>query len=550
MKPFVQWVDEGNFWIRGSYDPVKDIDAPRGPLQLLPHQRRILGHCLTPKLIDGIWKLPYTTVIYSCPKKSGKTTIGAAVGSWFTEEAVDNSTTFCLAGDYEHAMGRMFDDLLFDGQFTRTLQPNPKLAKQPRKDLLTYPDGKTIQALAQEYKSASGSRHALTLWDELWTYVSDTSRRMWVEMTPIKIPGVPVSLRFVATYAGFEGESDLLWDLYDKIINEGTAVAGLEDIAHASGEPTCWENGRMFAYWDSAHRMPWQTEDYYLEQMASGMKANEYARLHENRWTSGSEPFMPIKWWDDVMVLDKSLEYDVENDRRQLPVVLGCDASTKHDSTAVVGVQYDYVADQLSIAFHRIWTPTPEEPMDFEKTLEQYILDRHNEGFNIAAIVYDPTQLHRSMTRIGAIIPNVMEFPQTVRNMTGASETLYNLFKNQKLWVYPDVELREHMKHAQAEDKGKGFRIVKPRKAAVHHTDAAIALAMAAYMAYKTHGVDTSKDIKIEVPFADSSEWQDDQAKTVHEQKELPPELREGGLSETEFDSYWNEFVKPDGVNT
>ncbi len=271
MQSFVDWVDAGNFWIRGSYDPIKDIDAPRGPLMLLDHQRRILGHCLTP---DENGQLPYTTIIYSCPKKSGKTTIGAAVGAWFTEQSVDNTTSFCLAGDYEHAMGRMFDDLRFDAQHLRPGFLKGKLSKMPRKDLLTYHDGKNIQALAQEYKSASGSRHALTLWDELWTYVSDTSRRMWVEMTPIKIPGVPVSLRFVATYAGFEGESDLLWDLYDKIINEGTPVSGLEDIQHDSGEPVCYSNGRMFAYWDSAHRMPWQTEDYYLEQMASGMKAN------------------------------------------------------------------------------------------------------------------------------------------------------------------------------------------------------------------------------------------------------------------------------------
>ena len=214
MKSFVDWVDEGNFWIRGSYDPIQDIAAPRGPLQLFDHQREILGHCLTPNA-EG--RLPYTTVIYSCPKKSGKTTIGAAVGAWFQEEAVDNTSVFCLAGDYEHAMGRMFDDLLFDAQHPRPLSLNGKLSKSPRKDLLTYQDGKTIQALAQEYKSASGSRHALTLWDELWTYISETSRRMWIEMTPIQIPGVPVSLRFVSTYAGFEGESDLLWSLYDKL---------------------------------------------------------------------------------------------------------------------------------------------------------------------------------------------------------------------------------------------------------------------------------------------------------------------------------------------
>ena len=801
MIPYVDWIDQGNFWVRGSYNPFTDEEKAQGPLILAQHQRDILGHCLTPGLEKGIWRMPYTTIIYSAPKKSGKTTIGASAGAWFTDQAVANTESFCLAGDYEHAMGRMFDDLLFDAKYGREAFPNGKLRLKPTKDLLSYPDGKTIQAIAQEYKTASGSRHALTLWDELWslvpgtrvltadlrwvsveeikigdklasfdeearprhrqrhwqtgtvlgvgrkrspiielvlstgenlrstpihkylareyqtgnktvwrtaqdmvigdklpryfkpweepktidearkrgymaaaydgegslivdgnryrlefaqnpnamretflqyanedglqisyievrpggcakyrisrhtevartlglyrpqrlmnkfnygqlgvmhsigdvsvvainylpdeeiipicvdtktyisegyashnTYISDSSRRLWVEMTPVRIPGVPTSLRFVSTYAGFEGESELLWDLYTQIVLEGEPVPELEHIQHASGEPTCWRNGRMFAYWDSAHRMPWQTEDYYLEQLASGMKPNEYARLHENRWTTASEPFMPISWWDKVAVLSGSLEYDVKNPRRQLPIIIGCDASTKHDSTAIVAVQYDYEADMLYTAFHRIWKPSPTEPMDFEHTLERYILERHNEGFQIAAIVYDPTQLHRSMTRLGTLLSSniIQEFPQTLKNMTAASETLYNLFKNQKILVYKDDELREHLKHAMAEEKGRGFRIVKPAKAAIHHTDAAVALAMAAFVAYKTHGYDLSKPIVVEMPFGDSSSIQEKTPEQIQEEAHLPPQLRSGGMTLEEFEQNWKKHVKRDGTN-
>lgn len=549
MKPYVEWIEEGNFWVRGAYDPVTDKESPRGPLRLLDHQKRILGHCLTPYEENGVWKLPYTTIIYSCPKKSGKTTIGASVGAWFTDQSVANTESFCLAGDYEHAMGRMFDDMLFDAKATRDNWPKGKLAKLPTKDLLTYPEGRSMQAIAQEYKTASGSRHALTLWDELWTYVSESSRRLWVEMTPIRIPGVPTSLRFVSTYAGFEGESDLLWDLYQQIVINGEPIEELRDIVHPSGEPTCTRNGRMFAYWDSAHRMPWQTEDYYLEQLNSGMKLNDYARVHENQWVTGSEPFMPISWWDKVTVLEQPLDIDVKNPRRSLPVVIACDASTKHDSTAVVGVQYDFAEDMIYLAFHRIWTPTPNEPMDFEHTLERFILDRHNDGFNIVAIVYDPTQLHRSMTRIGTYIQNVTEFPQTIKNMTGASETLYNLFKNQKIMVYPDAQFRDHMKYAMADETGKGFRITKPLRAAHHHTDAAVALAMASYYAYKTHGYDSSIPLKIEVPFSDGSQFVERTLGEINEEENLPPQLRAGGLSQSEFDKEWEKYVKREGLN-
>ena len=539
MKSYIDWVAEGNFQIRGHYNPITNEEATKGPLMLLPHQKDILGHTLTPELIDGVWTLPYTTVIYSCVKKSGKTTIGASVGAWAMDEFVLNTEAFCLAGDYEHAMGRMFDDMLFDAK------ESGKLIRANKKDLLSYDDGKYMQALAQEYKSASGSRHALTLWDELWTYVSDSSRRLWIEMTPIKIPGVPLSLRFVSTYAGFEGESDLLWDLYKMIILEGDPVPELSHIVHATGEPTCYSRGRMFAYWDSVHRMPWQTEDYYLEQLASGMTQNEYARLHENAWSSGSEPFMPIEWWDKAEGLEGTLEYDTKNERRRLPVVVACDASTKHDSTALVGLQYDYDTDKVYLAFHRIWTPTPDEPMDFEATLERYLLERHNEGFNITSIVYDPTQLHRSMMRLRKVFHQVEELPQTLNNMIAASETLFGLFKNRKILVYPDEELRDHIKYAMAEDKGRGFRIVKPKKAAHHHTDAAIAMAMEAYEVMKSGGFDVSQDIKVEVPFSDGSQWAAKDSLSEHEAENLPPQLRSGGLTEDEYNQLWEANVDP-----
>ena len=540
MQSYIDWIADENFEIRGHYNPVTDVESASGPLMLLPHQVDILGHTLTPYLEDGKWKLPYTTVIYSCVKKSGKTTIGASVGSWAMDTFVPNTEGFCLAGDFEHAMGRMFDDMLYDAKDAS------KLSATPRKDLLKYEDGRYMQALAQEYKSASGSRHALTLWDELWTYTSDGSRRLWVEMTPIKIPGVPLSLRFVSTYAGFEGESDLLWGLYKMIVLEGEPVPELAHIVHDSGEPTCYRNGRMFAYWDSAHRMPWQTEDYYLEQLASGMSQNEYARLHENAWSTGSESFMPVKWWDAAEKLEGSLEYDVKNPRRKLPVVVACDASTKHDSTALVGLQYDYDSDLVTLAFHRIWTPTPDEPMDFEHTLERYLLERHNEGFNITSIVYDPTQLHRSMTRLGTVFDNVEEFPQTLNNMISASETLYGLFKNQKIAVYPDEDLRAHLQYAMAEDKGRGFRIVKAKKAAHHHTDAAVAMAMAAHQVMKTGGFDVSKEIRVEVPFSEDSEWGPvENEEAMAEQLGLPYQLRDAGMNQSEYDAEWERRVDP-----
>jgi hypothetical protein len=46
----------------------------------MPHQREILELAFT---FDENGRLPYDTVIYSCPKKSGKTTLNAALTLWW-----------------------------------------------------------------------------------------------------------------------------------------------------------------------------------------------------------------------------------------------------------------------------------------------------------------------------------------------------------------------------------------------------------------------------------------------------------------------------------
>ena len=45
-------------------------------------------------------------------------------------------------------------------------------------------------------------------YDELWGYTSESSTPIWEELTPV--PTRRNSIRLVTTYAGFEGESQLL----------------------------------------------------------------------------------------------------------------------------------------------------------------------------------------------------------------------------------------------------------------------------------------------------------------------------------------------------
>src|SRR3970040_2438526 len=50
------------------------------PFALMDHQREILRLAFA---FDEDGRLPYDTVIFSCPKKSGKTTLNAALTLWW-----------------------------------------------------------------------------------------------------------------------------------------------------------------------------------------------------------------------------------------------------------------------------------------------------------------------------------------------------------------------------------------------------------------------------------------------------------------------------------
>ena len=58
-----------------------------------------------------------------------------------------------------------------------------------------------------DYAGAAGASPSIVVFDELWGYVSERSRRLWDELVPV--PTRQVSVRLTVTYAGFEGESEV-----------------------------------------------------------------------------------------------------------------------------------------------------------------------------------------------------------------------------------------------------------------------------------------------------------------------------------------------------
>jgi hypothetical protein len=248
------------------------------PFELYPEQETFirLAFSLTP---DG--RLPFAELIYSCPKKSGKTAmlgmlmiyVIVCIGGPYAEG-------YCVANDFEQASSRVFQAIC------RIIQSSPLLkhsAKITNNRIEFKSTGSTITAIASDYAGAAGSNPTITCFDELWGYVSERSQRLWDEMVPV--PTRKISIRLTSTYAGFEGESALLEGLYKKAI-----------VGELVG-PDLYRNGTLLAYWSHRCAAPWQTEEW-RQQMREQLRPNAYLRLIENRWVSSESTFVEMDWWD------------------------------------------------------------------------------------------------------------------------------------------------------------------------------------------------------------------------------------------------------------
>jgi hypothetical protein len=231
----------------------------------------------------------------------------------------------------------------------------------------------------------------------------------------------------------------------------------------------CENRDDLVMFWSHVPRQPWQTERYYTEQRRH-LRPSTYLRLHENRWAVAESAFITPELWHACVASEHAPL--LPTTARKL--FLGVDASTKHDSSAVVGVYVD--DNRVVLALHRIWRPNPTEPLDLEATIEAYLRDLHRR-YRVSAILCDPYQLHRSITTLRAAGLPIHEFPQTTANTTRMGQCLFDLLNGRNLRVYPAADLREHALNTVAVESPRGWRIAKEK--ASRKIDAIMALTMA-----------------------------------------------------------------------
>ena len=185
-------------------------------------------------------------IIISDIKKSGKTCWTASIIAWFLEYAPAFTEVIICANSLKQSERLVFSDVAFHFNYTKR--------GKVFKDHIDMPNGSKLFIFSNNYSSAAGSRHALTVWDELHGAMTEDDRRRWDELQPV--PTVSHSLRLVSSYAGFYGESDLLYDLYASGVDQEECPDGKGHRMKEFPDLPVYENAGQLTYWNHTPDQP------------------------------------------------------------------------------------------------------------------------------------------------------------------------------------------------------------------------------------------------------------------------------------------------------
>jgi len=459
-----EWIEK-HFYVPNVIDPVTGEKLGEGPIVLADYQGRVLREALS-RLPNGDFR--YSTILWSDLKKGAKTTLAAAVALWFAATQTNMGHIYCLANDGKGSQDREYTTIC--NAIAISKKHNPIFQDvHPIQTKMTLPNGTVIEAIPCDPEGEAGSEPDLTVWGEVWGFRQTHKMRLWTEMTipPTKFGR---AMRWVESYAGYEGESTLLENLYKTGVGpplledgRGTPHPGITDIP-------LWvnEQARMLTLWNQEPRLAWQTPEYYAAE-AQQLTEPEFRRVHRNEWVSPVNQFVPIEVWNsrerDLPALDKST-----------PVVVGLDAAISHDCCALVVVS-KWGKKGTAERFSKAWYPPENGRINLSQTMESLIRWCAQE-FNVIEFAYDAYQLEKlaqdMQAELGVLFrPFGQQKPRAI-----ADKTLYDMIMSGEFVHTGDGELAYHVRNAAAKSEGeKMLRIVK------RNADLPIDLVVAASMA-------------------------------------------------------------------
>lgn len=424
------------------------IPETGAPMELHPEQRAVLE--AMSRREDG--KFLYSTWLFSMPKKSAKTTIGAGVALWQAWRVRDGEI-YIIGNDLKQADNRMAQAIRY------CVEHNPRMRDRvtvtTSKYTIKLDNGTKIESIPVDPRGEAGMNPTGLFWTEAWGAMGSRAELLWTEaaLSPTRAGD---SFKFIESYAGFNGESLILERLYDGIVKGGALHPTIPEV---------YSNGSSIAYWCTRRYLPWQNTPEaaaYYRQEALEKPPEEFDRVHGNKWASASEAFIPIEWWDACRVSN------MEPLRPRQGVVIALDAAVWSDCFGMVMLSArrdgDAVIPQIRLA--RKWTPPPGDKIRFSNPGNPEDID-YPEGElrrlirenNVEGVVFDPTQLEDMANRLSNLV-HFEPYDQGIRRAIG-DKRFYDIIRDRRIEHSGEPDLRDHIMNANRKPEDKYLRIVK-----------------------------------------------------------------------------------------
>ena len=464
MEPVVDFVEAF-----GTITKDSVAGKAGGPLILRPWQKMLLEHLFA-------WDetgLRQRVNLVGMPRKSGKSSLGAALGLYGLILGGKGSECYSVAAEKEQAR-IVFQDA------KRTVEASPELSAITRlyRDAIELPSMNSVyRVLSAESVTKEGLNPTTVIFDELHAQpdrelfdvfsLAQGSRGQLANMIAITTAGVR---------SDRTGKDSIAYSLY----NYGKRLA--------SGEEK--DDTFFMAWWEAPegadHRDPetWRAAnpgfgDLNAESdFHSAIKRTPEAEFRIkrcNQWVSSVETWLPAGSWDECA---GEVTLTAEDE-----IVLGFDGSYNGDASVIVGAVVPKVeGDPVKVFMVKAWEKDlehdgPEWRVDIGE-VEQTVMD-FCQKHNVKEIACDPFRWQRSMEVLENHGLPVVAFPQSPQRMIRACAGFFDSVAEKRLVHDGDPLLARHIGNTAVKLTPAGPHIKKENPNSPRKIDAAVAAILA-----------------------------------------------------------------------